>query len=93
VAVTDLHWYGPTATDSRDTLLVGTAGRGAFTIRNHAADLETTPILTINGTSNNDVIELERDGNTPDVLNLFEYDRGSARPSLATRKFDRPNSS
>src|SRR5262249_35983309 len=75
--VSDMH-YVPPQKDANgnpvgDVLVVGTLGRGAWTISQVSPQLlpDITPSLVITGDPTADVIRLVRDANTPSLLDVF----------------------
>jgi hypothetical protein len=82
MTVTAMRWYA-----SNDVLVVGTMGRGAYSIRGAAAALQSTPTLVVNGGSGDDVIELERTVANPWRLDVYEYAFGSTKPSTPTQRY------
>jgi hypothetical protein len=67
VLVTDLLYNA-----ADNVLIVGTFGRGAWSISNPTANLAVDPVLQINGNANADTVRLVRDQNNPSLLNIFE---------------------
>lgn len=84
VIVTDVHYvpsddpkddpmnpaYDPTK-PANDLLLVGTLGRGAFTISNALQELKKTSDITITGTAADDHLRVALNPNKPWMMDLF----------------------
>lgn len=83
VLVSDLHYN---ATD--DVLLAGTLGRGAFTLQSALAAIKTNSVITITGTSADDVLRLAVHPTQPWMLDLYAYSVGGAEFAFPTKSLD-----
>jgi hypothetical protein len=70
--VKDLRYYpAPAGPDGKDILVAGTLGRGAWTLNDVSASIQTPGILTIDGTPGDDVIRLATDPYNTALVDAF----------------------
>lgn len=81
VLVTDID----VVSGNDDLLLVGTLGRGAWTIGGVSQSLHLPSILSLEGSDGvDDVFELERNLSQPWLLDVFHYNSGAIKPLTPT---------